>query len=104
MADFGTPEQMAAFMQQMQQQMQQMQELQQTIAAQQLAAQREAPVPIGTRKLRKNQPSTKINYCHNGRLWHSRTDAAADAIDARVAANNRSAATGCTAGTTCPNW
>ncbi|KAF3492990.1 hypothetical protein DY000_02052397 [Brassica cretica] len=47
MADFGTPEQMAASMQQMQQQMQQMQELQQTIAAQQLAAQREPPVPIG---------------------------------------------------------
>ena len=38
MADFDTPEQMAASMQQMQQQMQQMQELQQTIAAQQLAA------------------------------------------------------------------
>ncbi|KAF2554346.1 hypothetical protein F2Q68_00033652 [Brassica cretica] len=48
MADFVTPEQMAAFMQQMQQQMQQMQELQQTIAAQQLAVQREPPVPIGT--------------------------------------------------------
>ncbi|KAF3485110.1 hypothetical protein F2Q69_00052367 [Brassica cretica] len=47
MADFGTPEQMAASMQQMQQQMQQVQELQQTIAAQQLAAQREPPVPIG---------------------------------------------------------
>ncbi|KAF3529052.1 hypothetical protein DY000_02040567 [Brassica cretica] len=44
MADFGTPEQMAASMQQMQQ----MQELQQTIAAQQLAAQREPPAPIGT--------------------------------------------------------
>ncbi|KAF2593424.1 hypothetical protein F2Q70_00043696 [Brassica cretica] len=43
MADFGTPEQMAASMQQ---QMQQMQELQQTIAAHQLAAQREPPVPI----------------------------------------------------------
>ncbi|KAF3583673.1 hypothetical protein F2Q69_00030761 [Brassica cretica] len=48
MADFGTLEQMAASMQQMQQQMQHMQELQQTIAAQQLAAQREPPVPIGT--------------------------------------------------------
>ncbi|KAF3531947.1 hypothetical protein DY000_02040570 [Brassica cretica] len=48
MADFGTPEQMAASMPQMQQQIQQMQELQQTIAAQKLAAQREPPVPIGT--------------------------------------------------------
>ncbi|KAF2576638.1 hypothetical protein F2Q70_00003641 [Brassica cretica] len=65
----------------------------------------------GTRKLRKNQPSTKINHCNNGRLRHSRTngrvyatDATADAIDARVTTNNRSAATDCTAGTTCPNW
>ncbi|KAF3509003.1 hypothetical protein F2Q69_00006443 [Brassica cretica] len=48
MADFGTPKQMAASMQQMQQHMQQMQELQQTMAAQQLAAQREPPVLIGT--------------------------------------------------------
>ncbi|KAF3566552.1 hypothetical protein DY000_02015539 [Brassica cretica] len=65
----------------------------------------------GTRKLRKNQPSTKINHCNNGRLRHSRTngrvyatDATADAIDARVTTNNRSAATDCTAGTTCPDW
>ena len=52
MADFGTPEQMAASMQQMQ-------ELQQTIAAQQLAAQREPPVPIGERNLPRNIPATR---------------------------------------------
>ncbi|XP_013617253.1 PREDICTED: uncharacterized protein LOC106323719 [Brassica oleracea var. oleracea] len=59
MADFGTPEQMAMSMQQMQQQMQQMQELHQTIAAQQLAAQREPPVPIGERNLPRNIPATR---------------------------------------------
>ena len=59
MGDFGTPDQMAASMQQMQQQMQQMQELQQTIAAQQLAAQREPPVPIGERNLPSNIPATR---------------------------------------------
>ena len=62
MADFGTPEQMAASMQQMQQMqqhMQQMQELHQTIAAQQLAAQREPPVPIGERNLPRNIPATR---------------------------------------------
>ena len=59
MADLGTPEQMAASMQQMQQQMQQMQELHQTIAAQQLAAQREPPVPIGERNLPCNIPATR---------------------------------------------
>ncbi|KAF3562899.1 hypothetical protein DY000_02013873 [Brassica cretica] len=43
----------------MQQQMQQMQELQQTIAAQQLAAQREPTVPIGERNLPRNIPTTR---------------------------------------------
>ena len=59
MADFGTPEQMAASMQQIQQQMQQMQELQQTIVVKQLAAQREPPVPIGERNLPRNIPATR---------------------------------------------
>ncbi|KAF2541153.1 hypothetical protein F2Q68_00030915 [Brassica cretica] len=53
MADFGTPEQMAASMQQMQQQMQQMEELQQ------LAAQREPSVPIAERNLPRNIPATR---------------------------------------------
>ena len=59
MGDFGTPDQMAASMQQMQQQMQQMQELQQTLTAQQLAAQQEQPVPIGERNLPRNIPATR---------------------------------------------
>ncbi|KAF2598204.1 hypothetical protein F2Q68_00010019 [Brassica cretica] len=50
---------MAASMQQMQQQMQLMQDLQQTIAAQQLAAQREPPVPIGEMNLPRNIPATR---------------------------------------------
>ncbi|KAL0815255.1 hypothetical protein Bca101_071699 [Brassica carinata] len=53
---------MASSMQQMQQQMQQMQqmqELQQTITSQQLAAQREPPVPIGERNLPHNIPATR---------------------------------------------
>ena len=49
---------MAASMQQMQQQMQQMQELQLTIAAQQLAPQREPPVPICERNLSRNISAT----------------------------------------------
>ncbi|KAL0834227.1 hypothetical protein Bca101_086116 [Brassica carinata] len=52
MADFVTPEQMAASMQQMQ-------ELQQTLTAQQLAAQREPPVPIGERNLPRNISATR---------------------------------------------
>ncbi|KAF2573290.1 hypothetical protein F2Q70_00001587 [Brassica cretica] len=67
MADFGTPEQMAAFMQQMQQQMQQMQELQQTIAAQQLAAQREPPVPID-RSQRSDRASARARSLHGRTL------------------------------------
>ncbi|KAF3604450.1 hypothetical protein F2Q69_00036033 [Brassica cretica] len=50
---------------------------------------------------RTNRQQKSIN---NGRLWHSRTNGRIYATDARVTANNRSAATGCTAGTTCPNW
>ena len=50
---------MAASMQHMQQQMQHMQELQQTIAVQQLAAQREPPVPIGERNLLRKIPATR---------------------------------------------
>ncbi|KAF3529045.1 hypothetical protein DY000_02040569 [Brassica cretica] len=73
MADFGTPEQMVASMQQMQQQMQQMQELQQTIAAQQLAAQREPPVPIGTTDAaaeteRSEEDQQEVSYV-NGQGW-----------------------------------
>ncbi|KAF3531470.1 hypothetical protein DY000_02039895 [Brassica cretica] len=57
----------------MQQQMQQMQELQQTIAAQQLAAQREPPVPIGTTNAAaetetSEEDQQEVSYV-NGQSW-----------------------------------
>ncbi|KAF3533915.1 hypothetical protein DY000_02041545 [Brassica cretica] len=53
MDNFGTPEQLAASIQQMQQHMQQ------TIATQQLAAHQEPPVSIGERNLPRNIPATR---------------------------------------------